>query len=78
MIILWYVLLIWLAICGLIAFACVYLAMWIVAIFASVVMIGLRAARGQRGDQLWRKPFTPRLKLRIPAAVSPARYSDRR
>jgi hypothetical protein len=78
MIVIWYVLLIWLAICGLIAIACLYIAMWIVAIFAAAVMMGLRAVRGQRGDQLFRQPFTPRIKLKIPAAVSQARYSDRR
>jgi hypothetical protein len=78
MIIIWYVLLIWLAICGLIAFACVYIAMWIVAILAAVMMIGLRAARGQRGNQLWRKPFTPGRRFKIPPAVPQARWSDRR
>jgi hypothetical protein len=78
MIIIWYILALWLALCGLIVIACLYIAMWIVAILAAVVMIGLRAARGQRGDQLWRKPFTPRLKLKIPAVAAPARYSDRR
>jgi hypothetical protein len=78
MIVLWYILLLWLAVCGIVVIACFYLALWIVAIFAAVVMIGIRAARGQRGDQLFRKPFTPRIKLKRPAAVSQARFSDRR
>jgi hypothetical protein len=78
MTLIWYVLLIWFALMGVIALALFYVAMWIVAAFAAAVMIGLRAARGQRGNQLWRKPFTPRLKITIPATISQARYSNRR
>jgi hypothetical protein len=78
MILIWYVLAIWLAICGLIVVACLFIALWTVAILAAVAMTGLRAARGQRGDQLWRKPFTPRLPFKVPHKTPQARFSDRR
>jgi hypothetical protein len=74
---LWYVLLIWLALCGAIVLACLYVAMWLVAIVAALCMAGFRLARGERGEGLWRMPFKPR----VPAqriAVPQAHFSDRR
>ncbi len=78
MALLWYVLLIWLAICGAIAIACFYAALWLIAIVAAVVMIGIRAVRGQRGDQPFRKPFTPKLPSGIKRPIPQARFSNRR
>jgi hypothetical protein len=78
MTLIFYVLLIWFALMGVIVLALFYVAMWIAAALAAAAMIGLRAARGQRGNQLWRKPFTPRLKITMPATISPAKYSNRR
>jgi hypothetical protein len=70
-----YVLMLWLALCGLVVIACLYVAMWLVAIVAAVAMIGFRLARGQRGDDLWRMPFKPHVPGR--PAVRQALYSDR-
>jgi purine-cytosine permease-like protein len=78
MILIWYVLLICMAVMGVIALAAFYVAMWIVAIIAALVIYAARFASGQRGEQLWRKPFSPRIKIKLPAAISQARFSNRR
>jgi hypothetical protein len=78
MILIWYVLLACLAVSGLVVLACFYIAMWLVAIVAAFAVFTFRFVSGQRGDQLWRKSFTPRLKINVPAAISQMRFSDRR
>lgn len=74
----WYVVLLWLALCGLIILACLYVAMWTVAGAVAIVMILIRAARGQRGDEMLRQPFTPRFPRLIKRPVPQAKYSNRR
>lgn len=73
-----YVLLISLAVVGIVVIACLYVAMWLAAIVAAVGVFAFRFASGQRGDQLWRKPFTRWPKIIVPAAISQMRSSDRR
>jgi hypothetical protein len=78
MILIWYVLLICLAVMGVIALAALYVAMWIVAIIAAIVIFAVRFVSGQRGEQLWRRPFSPRIKIKLPAVISQAHFSNRR
>jgi hypothetical protein len=71
-----YMLLIFAAILGAVVIACFYIAMWLVAIVVALGVFAFRLASGQRGDQLWRRPWTPHIKT--PAAISQMRISDRR
>jgi hypothetical protein len=79
MIVFWYVLLIALAICGLIAIGCFIAAIWIAAVIVDVFVLLFRLASGQRGEQLWRNPFRRRITTTTKRAASTtqAAYSNR-
>jgi 1,4-dihydroxy-2-naphthoate octaprenyltransferase len=78
MIVVWYAALLSFAICGVIVLVALYVATWSLAIILALFVWAYRLARGQRGSQVWRRPFTPRLRAKIPRAIPQARYSARR
>lgn len=80
MILFWYVLLIALAICGLIAIGCFIAAIWIVAVVIDAFVLLFRLAGGQRGEQLWRNPFSRRITTttKKAARTTQTTYSNRR
>lgn len=79
MLVVWYVLLIALAICGLIAIGCLIAAIWIAAAIIDAFVLVLRLAAGQRGEMLWRDPFHRRITTttKRAARTSHAAYSNR-
>ncbi len=72
---LFYVMVICFAIMSLIVLALFYAAFWFVAIVVGLCVIVYRLARGQRGEQLWRDPFSRRLREK---RTSQAACSNRR
>lgn len=80
MILFWYVLLIALAICGLIAIGCFIAAIWIAAVIIDIFVLLFRLATGQRGELLWRNPFSKRITTttKKAARTTQAAYSNRR
>lgn len=77
-VIFYYVVIVYLALMGIILFAMFYVAMWVVAAVIAILVWAFRVIRGQRGEQLWRRPFTPPTISGVKRAVSQAQYSDRR
>lgn len=73
-----YIILLCLAFMGLLAIACFIAAMWIAAVIIDLIVMSIRLARGQRGDELWRNPFSRRLIHRTPRRTPQAAYSNRR
>lgn len=77
-IIFWYFMLIVLAMCGLMVLAIFWILQWLVAITIAVVLFLIRRISGQRGDELWRDPFSPRPPLGASKPIPQARWSNRR
>lgn len=71
-----FVVLICLAIAGIIFIAEMIFAFWMVAAAIALLVLVFRLLQGQRGEQLWRKPFSRRLRPKKPP--SQAAYSNRR
>lgn len=73
-----YIILLCLAFMGVLAIVCFFIALWMIAIVIDLIVMGSRLARGQRGDELWRDPFSVRLVHRVPMKVPQAAHSNRR
>jgi hypothetical protein len=80
LVVFFYVILISLAICGGIVIGCFIAAIWIAAVIIDAFVLLFRLATGQRGEQLWRNPFSRRITATTERAAktTQAAYSNRR
>lgn len=77
-IVFFYIVLLCLAVMGVLAIVCFFIALWMIAVLIDLIVMGTRLVRGQRGDELWRDPFSVRLVHRSPKKIPQAAYSNRR